>query len=126
LRSERLNVAQNLPFAGPVGIADAQAHQKTIELRFRQRIRAVVFERVLRGDDHEGPRQRVRVPVDGDLGLIHGFEQGGLRLGRGAIDLVSQQEIGEDRARLELEGFRLDVINGDAENVGREHVAGEL
>jgi hypothetical protein len=42
--------------------------------------------------------------VDGHLALVHGFEQRGLRLGRGAVDLVRQEKVGEDGAGLELEG----------------------
>ena len=64
--------------------------------------------------------------VDGDLAFVHGFEQRRLRLGSGAIDLVGQQEIGEDRSGLELELLRVRVVDGDAEHVARQHVAGEL
>ena len=41
--------------------------------------------------------------ADGDLALLHRFEQGGLRLGRRAVDLVGQDDVGEDRAVQELE-----------------------
>ena len=122
----RFGVAQNLALAGGIGISDAQAHQEAVELRFGQRISAVVLHRILRGDHHERPRQRVRVAVDGDLRFVHGFEQRGLRLGRGAVDLVGQQEIGEDGAGLEFEDFGVRVVDGDAEHVAGQHVAGEL
>ena len=125
-RQPAFGVAHDLALAGQVRVADAQPHQKTVELRFRQRIGAVMFHRVLRGDHHERLRQRVRLAVDADLAFVHGFEQRRLRLRRGAIDLVGQQEIGEDRSRLELEGFRMGVIDGDAEHVAGKHVAGEL
>ena len=96
-------LADNLAFALCIGIADAQAHQKAIELRFGQRIRAMMFGRILRGDHHEGFGQRQGAAFNGDLLLIHGFEQRRLGLGRGAIDFVGQQEIGEDGAGLEFE-----------------------
>jgi hypothetical protein len=35
--------------------------------------------------------------------LLHGFEQGGLGLGRGAVDLVGEQQVAEDRALDESE-----------------------
>jgi hypothetical protein len=41
--------------------------------------------------------------VDGDLAFVHGLEQRGLCFGRGAIDLVGQQDVGENRAALEFE-----------------------
>ena len=85
-----------------------------------------MFHGVLRGDHHERLRQRVRLPVDADLALVHGFEQRRLRFRRGAVDLVGQQKIAEDGSGLELEGFRVGVIDGDAEDVAGQHIAGEL
>jgi hypothetical protein len=41
--------------------------------------------------------------VDGDLAFLHGLQEGGLGLGRGAVDLVGEQQVGEDRALLEGE-----------------------
>jgi len=63
--------------------------------------------------------------VDGDLALLHGLEQGGLRLGRGAIDFIREEECGEDRALDEGELVALeveDVCAGDVRGhqVGRE------
>jgi hypothetical protein len=43
-------------------------------------------------------------PSDGDAALLHRLEQGRLGLGRGAVDLVGEDDVGEDRARLEDEG----------------------
>ena len=85
-----------------------------------------MFDGVLRGDHHERLRQRMRFPIDADLALVHGFEQRRLRLRRGAVDLVGQQKIAEDGSRLELEGFQVGVIDGDAEHVAGQHIAGEL
>ena len=45
----------------------------------------------------------MRLAGDGDRPLLHGLEQGRLRLGRGPVDLVGQHEVGEDRPALELE-----------------------
>ena len=41
--------------------------------------------------------------ADGHLPLLHRLEQGGLRLGRRAVDLVGQDDVGEDRPPQELE-----------------------
>ena len=65
-------------------------------------------------------------PVDGDLQVVHGLEHGGLGLGRGAVDLVRQHDMAEDRAGLELERMVLLVDQGDAEYIGRQEVVGEL
>ena len=115
-----------MALAGGIGIADAQAHEEAVELRLGQRVGAVVLDGILRGDHHEGPRQGMRVAVDGDLAFVHGFEQGGLGLGRGAVDLVGQQEVAEDGPGLEFEGFGVGVVDGDAEDIAGQHVAGEL
>jgi hypothetical protein len=39
----------------------------------------------------------------GDGALFHGFEQGGLNLGRGAVDFVGEYEVVEDRPGLKTE-----------------------
>src|SRR5215470_5589660 len=64
--------------------------------------------------------------VDGDLAVVHGFKQRGLRFGRGAVDLVGEQDVGEDRAALEFELLLDGGVDRDAEHVGGQHVAGEL
>src|SRR5260370_42675347 len=53
------------------GIAHADAHQEAIELRFRERIGAVVLDGISRGDDEERLRQRERLAVHGDLRFGH-------------------------------------------------------
>ena len=101
-------------------------HQEPIELAFRQRIGAVMLHRVLRRHHHERLLQRIGVTLDGHLHFVHGLEQSRLRLRRGSVDLVRQQEIREDRALLEFELLRVRVVNGHAQHVARKHVAGEL
>ena len=46
--------------------------------------------------------------------------------GRGAVDFVGQQNVGEYRAALEFELLLDGGIDGDAQHVGGQHVAGEL
>ena len=46
--------------------------------------------------------------------------------GRGAVDLVGQDDVGEDRPALELEGPGLGVVDADADDVRRQQVRGEL
>ncbi len=61
------------------------------------------FDRVLGREDHEWVLEVKRLPCDRDLPLLHRFEQGGLHLGRGAVDLVGEDDVREDRALLDLE-----------------------
>jgi len=49
-----------------------------------------------------------------------------LSLGSSAVDFVGEKEICENRPRLELERFRMRVIDRDAYNVTRKHIRGEL
>ena len=64
-----------------------------------------------------------------DGALLHRFEHGRLRLGRGPVDFVGQADLGEDRAALELEEplavGRLHHHVG-AQDVGRHQVGREL
>jgi len=66
-----------------------------------------------------------RVP-DRDLALLHRLEQRRLDLGRSAVDLVRQHQVGEDRAAVRDEGRSLRVEDLGAGDVRREHVGREL
>ena len=64
--------------------------------------------------------------VDRDLALLHDLQQRGLRLRARPVDLVRQDDVGEDGAGVELEGSGLLVVDGDAGDVAREQVGREL
>ena len=80
-----------------------ELEQETVQLCLRQRVGTRHLDRVLRGDHEEWPRQWVPARTHSDGALLHGLQQRRLRLGRRAIDFVHQDQIGEDRPRLELE-----------------------
>lgn len=65
-----------------LGITDLDEEHEAIELRFRERIGAFLFDRVLGRHDQKKFRQRVSDPTDRHLPLCHGFQQGRLNLGR--------------------------------------------
>jgi hypothetical protein len=54
-----------------VGIPDADAQEEAIHLGFRQWVRPVVFERILRGQHHERLGQPIGVVVQRHLALVH-------------------------------------------------------
>ena len=108
------------------GVPDGEAHHEPVELCLWQRIGALVLDGVLRGDDHERRSQLVRLRVDGDLSLLHTFEERGLRLRAGAVDLVPENDVREDRARPELEVAALLIEDVHAGHVGRQQVRREL
>ena len=85
------------------GIIHLDVEHEAVELGLGQRVGAFLLDRVLRGDDEERLRQVVGLLADGDLAFLHGLQQGGLRLGRRAVDLVGQEDVGEDRPLDEAE-----------------------
>ena len=70
--------------------------------------------------------EREGLTLDGDLPLLHRLEQRRLGLRRGPIDLVGEQQAGEDRATSKLEARRALVEDERAGEVGRKQVRGEL
>ena len=47
----------------------------------------------------------MNLAADRDALFLHGFEQRRLRLGRGAIDLIGEDNVGEHRPALKLKNF---------------------
>ena len=69
-----------------------------------------------------------RVAQQSDRVLLHRLQQGGLSLGAGAVDLVGQEDIGEDRAALKVisPAARRFPQNVRAQNVAGHEVGREL
>jgi hypothetical protein len=109
-----------------VRVAELDSHHEAIELRLRQRECAHLLGRILRRDDEEGRRQLSRLALGRDLVLFHRFEQRRLRLWRGAVHLIGEDDLREDRPGVELEAARVPLVDRDADDVGRQHVAREL
>jgi hypothetical protein len=103
-----------------------QLEEEAVELRRGQRVGAREVERVLRRDHEEELVERVAGVVDGDLLLAHGLEHRGLHLGRGAVDLVGQHHVREQRPRAEHEALRLHVEDVGARDVAGQQVRREL
>ena len=66
------------------------------------------------------------MPSTRDLALLHALEQRGLGLRGGPVDLVADHDVGEHRARLELEVAVLRVERADPGDVAGQQVRGEL
>jgi len=113
-----------------VGVTDEQLEEEAVELRLGQRIRAFLLDRVLRGEHEEWLLQRVLRAAGSNRVLLHRFEQRGLRLRRGAVDLVGEDHLPEQRPALKLEtappGRRVFGDDVRADNVGRHQVRREL
>jgi len=124
------DAAGDFPFFSAGGVSDFDVEKEAVELSFGERIRAFLFEGVLRGEDEEGFGQFEGPAADGDTAFLHGFEHGGLGLGRGAIDFVSEDHVGEDRAFDEdvfsFLGDRVFLKDIGAGDVRGHQIGGEL
>ena len=109
-----------------VRVADGRLHQEPVELGLGQAVGSGLLDRILRGDDHERLADAWRDPVDGDAPLLHDLEQRRLGLRAGAVDLVREHDVREDRAGVELEGARALVVDADAGDVTGQQVGREL
>ena len=68
----------------------------------------------------------MRLLADRHLPLLHHLEQGRLHLGRGAVDLVGEQEVAEHRPELGVELVLAGAVHPRADEVGRHEVRREL
>ncbi len=116
-------------------VVDQDVEHEAVELGLGQRIGAFQLDRILGREHEERQRQRVGLAAGGDFLLLHRLEQGRLGLGRRAVDLVGQHDVGEhrtvDEAHHALPGRLVlleDVGAGDVarHQVGRELDAAEL
>ena len=121
-----LAAQQDLQLLLGVRVADADAHDEAVELRFRQRVGAFELHWILRRDHDKRRVERKALALDGYLALLHRFEQRRLRLRSGAIDLVAEQQIGEQRPAPELELRLALVVDVAAGDLARQQVGGEL
>ena len=121
---------QDVAFLGFAGIVHPHVQQETVELRFRQWIGAGLFDRVLGGQHEERFGQRMGGAGVAHRVLLHRFQQRGLGLRRGAVELVGQQQVGEHRPLLEAEralaGAVVFLQQFGAEDVAGHQVRGEL
>jgi hypothetical protein len=107
-------------------VAECRAQEEAVELRLGQRERPLVLDRVLGRDEKERVRQLTGDAVDRHLLLGHRLEQRRLRLRRRAVDLVHEDDVGEDRPGPELEAARLLVEDREPGDVGRLQVGRAL
>ena len=117
---------EQLPLRGAVRVAQRDAHQEPVQLRFGQGEGAELVVRVLRRDDEEGRGQGAGFAFDRDLLFFHRLEQCALGLGAGSVDLVGEQHLRENRARVEHEALLAALVDGDAGQVAGHQVGGEL
>src|SRR5207302_5009631 len=84
-------------------IAEPGLQREPVELRLRERERALLLDRILRRDHEERLRQGPGRAVDRHLALGHRLEQRRLRPWHRTVDLVDKHDVRKDRALAELE-----------------------
>ena len=112
-------VADHLELLLGGGIAERGPQEESVELRLGQRERSLVLDGVLGREQQEGAWDGARGAVDGHLSLGHRLEERGLGLRHRAVDLVDEDDVGEDRARAELEVPDALVVDRQAGDIGR-------
>lgn len=108
------------------GVAESVAKHEAVELGFGELEGSGLLDGVLSRDDEEGGGEGVGFVTEGDFTLLHRFEEGSLDLGGGAVDLVGEEEVGEDGAFVSTKVAGLLVEDLGAEDVGREEIDREL
>ena len=108
------------------GITDLDLEHEPVYLGFGERICALLFDGVLGGEDKEGIRKREGLAAEGDLPFLHCFEQGGLNLGRGPVDLIGEDQVRKNRTLLDAERALSRVENLGSDHIGGQHVQREL
>ena len=110
-------------------IINQHIEHEAIELRFRQRICAFHFDWVLSRQNKERFIERIPAAGGCHLMLTHGFQKCRLSFWRRAIDFVSQQYVGKNRAGDEPHGASATFIFFQyfgARDVRRHQVGSEL
>ena len=100
--------------------------QESIELRFGQRVGALLLDRVLRRHHHEQVFERIALVTHGYLALFHRLEQCRLHLGRRTVDLVRQDQVVEQRPLAKFERAFLRSVDIGTGQIRRQQVRREL
>ena len=116
--------AGDAPLPGVVRVADPRPQEEPVQLGLRQGERPLELDGVLGREDEERVREDVGRAFDRDLALLHRLEEGALRAGRRAVDLVDEEDVREHGPLDEPEAGRLEQAG--ARHVGRQQVGRAL
>ena len=106
--------------------AEAEGQPEAVELAHGEGERARRADGVHRGHHEEGAGDGSGLPVDRDLPLGHGLEEGRLGAGRDPVDLVHQDHVGHQRTGPEGPGAVVLTVHRCAGEIGGEEVGGAL
>ena len=117
---------EQFALGGAVGVTQRNAHQKAIQLRLGQSVGAQLVVRILRGDDKKRLGQGACFTFHTHLFFFHRFQERALGFRTGPVDLVGQQHLRENWARVKHKGLFAALVNRHAGEVARHQVRGEL
>lgn len=106
-------------------IGEHYLHKKSIQLRFWERIRPFVFERILCRDDEKWRGKCECLIAYSDLVLLHGFEEGRLYLRWSTIYLIGEEYTRKNRSLSHLELRCLWTVYLSTSEVCREEIGSE-
>ena len=78
-------------------IVDPEVEHEPVELGFRERICALLFNGVLCRKDEKGLLKRVRLTGGRDTVFLHGLEQRRLSFRGCTVDFIREYDVGEYR-----------------------------
>src|SRR5579883_18877 len=107
-------------------VAQIDPEQEPVELGFRKREGSFVFDRVLSSQDDKWLGKSIGRAVNRHLSLFHTFEERRLCLRSGSINLIGQDDLGDDRAGAILELLLTLIVDRNAGHIAWEEVWGEL
>ena len=100
-------------------IIDDNLQHKTVYLSFWKRIGTFLLNGILGSHYQERIRQYESLTANGDLFLLHGFQQSTLNLSRSTVNFICQHEIGKYRTLLHLEFLIFLRIDHRTDDVSR-------
>ncbi len=95
--------AEHLYLFGNFRVINGDQIHEAIKLRLGKIVGAFLFDGILRGEDKKERFEAIALVADRNLLFLHGLQKSRLRLGRRAVDLVGENDVGEDRAGHEHE-----------------------
>ena len=107
-------------------VADDHLQHEAVYLCLGQWVCTFLFDRVLRSQHEEWRGQAEGLLSDGDLTLLHGFEQSTLHLGGSTVYFVGEDKVSEDRPLFDHELLVLLRIDHSSGDICRKQVWGEL
>ena len=114
---------EDLELLGGARIVHPDVEHEPVELGLGERIGPLLLDRILGRQDEERVGQGIGSAPGRHVPLLHGLQERGLGLRGRAIDLVGQDDVGEDRPgdEREVASARLRVV---LEDVGARDVRG--